>query len=143
MAGARSLLALMLALVLAPLGCGKKNTAPGRAHVDGTPHTDKVAAEWKEAGLQTQLAPTEPTPYGAAYCEEGHVEGVDAVVCEYHDDAAVEWGKKMIGERWSRQQMHTGVTAQSRRTVVMLVDRDRRDPNGKTISRAVKVFKKL
>jgi hypothetical protein len=140
----------MIALVLVTgAGC-KKNAAsalraaPPTAHVPGTPHTDEVLAAWHNAGLETkEFAPIQPAPSGAAYCEHGMVGGVDAVVCEYASDEALTQGLQQVKEGWARVDAHTGVILQTKRTTMAVVDRERREPSGKTISQMVKVFRKL
>ena len=131
-------------------GCGKSKdgaSAPGAAgasHVSGTPHTDDVVDAWKSAGLKPEgFALVQPIPYGASYCEEGRVQGVDALVCEFAQDAALDSGQRLLKEEWARQGVHTGVVLHSKRTMMAVVDRGLHDPNGKTIKELVQAFRKL
>src|SRR5262249_58184723 len=56
----------------------------GAQHVDGTPHADAAIRAWQGAGLSPEgFAAITPVPYGASYCEQGHVQTIDALVCEY------------------------------------------------------------
>jgi hypothetical protein len=136
-------------------GCGKKSSGgapaggpagsqPPASHVSGTPHTDDVVDAWRSAGLRPEgFAPLQPVPYGAAFCEEGRVQGVDTLVCEYADDGTLGRGQQLLKDEWGREGVHTGVTLTSKRTMVAIVDRGRHDPNGKTINQLVKAFRKL
>jgi hypothetical protein len=135
-------------------GCGKKSGAPAggpagsqpvaASHVSGTPHTDDVVDAWRSAGLRPEgFAPLQPIPYGAAFCEEGRVQGIDTLVCEYADDGTLGRGQQLLKDEWGREGVHTGVTLTTKRTLLAIVDRGRHDPNGKTISQLVKAFRKL
>jgi len=149
------------ALVLAPVvvglalggaACGKKTAgasgttgAPAPpAHADGTTHTDAVLDAWKSAGLKPEgFGPVVPPPYVATYCERGTVSGVDATLCEYADDAAVDRGQQQIRDEWARTGVHAGVVLRGKRTVLSAVDHELRDPNGKTINQLIQAFRKL
>jgi hypothetical protein len=139
--------ALILIVALAPLACGKGKTDGGgaqAAHASGTPQTGDVLEAWKGAGLSpARFAAVQPPPYAAMYCERGDVGGVDTLVCEYGDDAALDRGKKQLEDEWSRAGVHTGVTVRTKRTLLSAVDRERHDPNGKTINQLVQAFRKL
>jgi len=137
----------ILLLAALPLGaCGKKASggASAAAHVSGTPQTDAVLDAWKSAGLTPgPFAPVQPAPYAASYCERGDVNGVETLVCEYADDSALDRGQQQLKEEWARANVHTGVTVRTKRTLLSAVDRERRDPNGKTINQLVQAFRKL
>jgi hypothetical protein len=128
-------------------GCGKSKDKGGAAHsshVSGTPHTDAVVDAWKSAGLTPEgFALIEPPPYGASYCEQGRIQGVDALLCEYGDDASLERGQKQIRDEWARAGVKTGVALRTKHTLMAVVDRERRDPNGKIINQMVSAFRKL
>ena len=141
---------VVVAVALAAAGCGKSkgSGAPGAppapSHVSGTPHTGDVVDAWKSAGLNPEgFAMVQPIPFGAAYCEEGRVQGVDALVCEYSDDGTLDRGQKLVKDEWNREGVHTGVALRTKRTLMAVVDRGRHDPNGKTISQLVAAFRKL
>ncbi|HVV17583.1 MAG TPA: hypothetical protein VHH90_10295 [Polyangia bacterium] len=151
-----------LALMSGLLGCHKA-AAPGnpgasappdslvvaaapapRGHVEGTPHTDAVQNAWREAGLAPEgFAPLQPVPYGAATCEEGRVQGLDTVVCEFRDQDSLAKGQSSLLEQWGREGGHTGVAYHQKLTVVGVVDRARHDPNGKVIHQVIDSFRKL
>jgi len=134
-----------VALAFGPAGCSKgAGGAAAPAHVDGTPHTDAVLDAWKSAGLKPEgFAPVAPPPFAATYCERGTVAGVDTTVCEYADDGAVDRGQQQVRDEWARTGVHTGVVLRDKRTILSAVDRDLRDPNGKTINQLVQAFRKL
>jgi hypothetical protein len=140
---------LVVTLACAGAACGKKSggaaggpAAP--AHADGTTHTDAVLDAWKSAGLKPEgFAPLTPTPYVATYCERGTVSGVDATLCEYADDGALDRGQQQIKDEWRRTGVHTGVVLRGKRTLLSAVDHELRDPNGKTINQLIQTFRKL
>jgi len=142
---------------LAAAGCGKKAAAPGvggepgapapaaaAQHVDGTPHTDAAIRAWQGAGLNPEaFAPITPVPFGAVTCEQGRVQTVDAVVCEYRDQDSLTRGKSQLLEQWGREGVNTGIAFQTKLTLLGVLDRGRRDPNGKIASQVVDAFRKL
>ena len=118
--------------------------APTAAHVDGTPHTDAVENAWRGAGLAPEgFVPLRPVPYGASYCEEGLVQSIDTLVCEYRDSDALGRGQAELLDQWGRQGGHTGVAFHSKRTMIGVIDRARHDPNGKVIHQVIDTFRKL
>jgi hypothetical protein len=118
--------------------------AAAPTHVDGTPHTDAVESAWRSAGLPPEgFAALQPIPYGASICEQGRLQGVDATVCEFSAPDALTKGEAALIAQWGREGGHTGVTFKSKLTLVGLVDRGRADPNGKTIHKAIDIFRKL
>jgi hypothetical protein len=133
--------------VLAALAACSKTKAPKLPppnHVPGTPHTDEVLATWRNAGLEAkEFAFAPPPPNTATYCERGRVGGVDTTVCEYGDDASLERGVAAVKQEWARLDVHTGVVLRAKRTTMVAVDRERREPSGKTISHMAKLFGKL
>ena len=142
----RTLPALALTLLLATLpACRKDKTATApSAHVPGTPHTDEVLNAWRTAGLAPEgFAFAPPPPNTATYCERGMVRGVDTTVCEYADDQALDRGVQQVRDGWNRMDVHTGVVLRAKRTTMVVADRERREPSGKTISQMTKIFGKL
>ncbi|HVZ74731.1 MAG TPA: hypothetical protein VHJ20_20250 [Polyangia bacterium] len=134
------------ALALTVGACSKKagDGAPGAAHATGTPQTIAVLDAWRSAGLTPEgFTPVSPPPFVATYCERGTVSGVEALVCEYADDGALDRGQQQIKDEHERTGVHTGVTLRTKRTLLSLVDREQRDPNGKTINQLVQAFRKL
>jgi len=140
-------LALMMLLALPALpGCHKDRapTTAAASHVQGTPHTDQVLGAWRNAGLPPDgFAPVQPSPMGAAYCEHGLIHGVDTTVCEYASDDTLKRGTQHVKDEWARVDVHTGVILSAKRTTMVAIDRERREPSGKTIAQMAKVFSKL
>jgi hypothetical protein len=128
-------------------GPGAAPAAPAPAptqHVDGTAHTDTVENAWRAAGLAPEgFAPLQPVPYGASYCEQGRVQTIDTLVCEFHDQDTLGKGQAALLEQWGREGGHTGVAFHAKLTVVGVVDRARHDPNGKVIHQVIDTFRKL
>ena len=138
---------LFIAALAALPACRKNKSAvasASAAHVQGTPHTDEVLNAWRAAGLAPEgFVAMQPPPNSAAYCEHGKVHGVDTLVCEYASEEALASGTRQVKEGWVRVDAHTGVVLRAKRTLMVVVDRERREPSGKTISQMAKVFGKL
>lgn len=153
----RFAVALAALAVAASASCGKKEgaapaggssaaapAAPAAQHVDGTPHADAAIKAWQVAGLGPEgFASITPVPFGAVYCEQGRVQAVDALVCEYRDQDSLAHGKTQLLEQWGREGVNTGVAFQTKTTLLGVLDRGRRDPNGKVVSQVVDTFRKL
>jgi hypothetical protein len=147
-------LALTGTLAGADLACSKRGEAPpgtsaaggeaAPAHVAGTPHTGDVIDAIKSAQLRPEgFAQLQPIPFGASYCEQGRVEGIDTLVCEFPDIASLTQGKGLVQEQWGREGVQTGVATSAKQTLLGVADRGHHDPNGKTISRILAAFKTL
>ena len=152
------ILLLLLLLVLGlglGLACSKgKGTVPGATagagatapgHVAGTPPTSKVIeAITRGSGLRAEgFTPLQPVPFGAGYCEQGRIEAIDTLVCEFSDDATLARGKTLVQEQWGRDGVQTGVATATQRTLLGIADRGHHDPNGKTISQILAAFRKI
>jgi hypothetical protein len=126
-------------------GGGPNAAAPAAVqHVDGTPHADGAIKAWQGAGLNPEgFTPITPVPYGAVYCEQGRVQTIDALVCEYRDQDSLSRGKTQLMEQWGREGVNTGIAFQTKLTLLGVLDRGRRDPNGKVASQVVDAFRKL
>ena len=99
---------------------------------------------WQGAGLSPEgFSTITPVPYGAAYCEQGRVQTVDALVCEYHDQDSLSRGKSAMLDQWGKEGVNTGVAFQTKLTLLGVLDRARRDPNGKVTSQVIDAFRKL
>jgi hypothetical protein len=145
MSPARILLAIVICgAAAASCGKNKGGGAPASAHVEGTPHTDAVLEAWSGAGLAPQgFAAVQPVPYAATYCERGIVSGVETLVCEYADDGAITRGQQQLKDEWAKAGVQTAVAVRTKRTLLAAVDRERHDPNGKTINQLIQTFRKL
>jgi hypothetical protein len=135
---------VVVATLGAAAGCGKGKSEAPNLHAQGTPNTNAVLDAWSSAGLQPQsFAAVAPPPYGAKYCERGTVSGVDTLVCEYENDDAIAKGQQALRDEWSKAGVQTAVAVRTKRTLLSAVDRERRDPNGKTINQLIQTFRKM
>ncbi len=131
--------ALACALALAASGCGddgEARAAGGRAHLPVG--VDGVLGQWRGAGLTVSaFDPADGARYGGGDCKAGTVNGVDAVVCLQPTDeaaaAAVESARAAVG-------LTDGLAAAQGRLVLVLADRRKADPQGRTINQASKLF---
>lgn len=131
----RKILVCMIALA----ACGKaddkkpddKAAAPAASPRDG------VVAAWKAAQLVPTLAPA--TVAFGKDCQSGTLDGLDLVVCNYAspaeakaaEDPALAW----IGGVTGSAQAHGSA-------LIVIADRKKADPSGKTINRLMKLAPK-
>ena len=116
-----------------------------RAHVTGTPSTDDVAKAFTQAGLDAEGLAKLPTPdaWSAEYCVDGEVAGLSVVSCEYQNDADLVVGEKKARTDWNAANVETGVVVHVGRTMLVISDRAKKDPSGKTIARMLTAFRGL
>ena len=125
-------------------GATSPTASAGPAPLPGTPHSDKVIESLQGAGLRADgFAVLQPTPLGAGYCQQGRIQGIDTLVCEFSDEGGLDRGQKLLQEQWDREGVQTGVTTTSRHTLLGVADRGHHDPNGKTISQILAIFRKI
>ena len=124
---------MRLALVLLMLGaCSKK---PGEVRLK------EVNDSLQSAGFKLDsFQPADPGKFSAQKCVQGLLDGVDAIVCEYGSNDAVALGKK-AGEDWVAQAA-TGAVLTNGKTLLVVADRSRADPNGKTIHKITQAYSK-
>jgi hypothetical protein len=129
------LLMTVLALaVLGPLGCSKAGDGDKPSGGSAGPR-DAVVAAWKDAKLTVSAL----TPASVAFakdCQGGTVEGLDVMLCNFASateaKAAEDQGLSWIGPATGASHAHGAV-------LVVLADRRKVDPSGRTINRLMKL----
>jgi hypothetical protein len=117
--------AIPLVFALAVAACSGKSQP-------GTAGLEQVNESFNAAGLKLDpFVPTDAGRFSATRCLSGRIEGVDAILCEYGSAEAAQLGKKS-GELWIGEAV-TGTALLRDRTMLVLADRSRADPNGKSI----------
>ncbi len=99
---------------------------------------DNIVAAWQEAGLETtEFKPMAGAGIAAGTCFAGQVAKLDTVLCRYADPAAAKAAKPAgltyIGET-------TGLSEAKGVHLLVIADRNKDDPAGKTINKAAKAF---
>ena len=97
-----------------------------------------VVAAWKKEGLQTtEMQKIEDKQLGGS-CRAGLVGGLEVTLCEYADEsaakAAEEKGLALIGEA-------TGASLAEGKWLLVVADRRRLDPDGKTLNQITRAFR--
>jgi hypothetical protein len=136
--GARWILGLgVLAAALAPAGCR-------RSHVAGTISTDAALQAFTDIGYDgSGVKRTEPGPWGAGYCSQGTISGLDVLACEFETDDALTKAESRVHEGWNGDNVDTGVVVHNGRTMLSLADRHGADASGRTIVRLLGAFREL
>ena len=121
------------ALVVALAACGGGGAKPPSSD-------DALIATWRSAKLEVSaLTAIDGKPYAAKDCRGGTVSGVDVVVCSYGSgedaQAAQELGLATIGDA-------TGAALAEGARLLVVVDRRKADPTGRTIDAITAAFRK-
>jgi len=123
-----SLLAAAAALLCA---CGNDKAAPATSAA--------VIKAWKAAGLTiSSLSSAQLPALAAAECQSGTINAVDIVLCSYPDEAAATAaqpkGFALVGAA-------TGTAIAQKTLLLVVTDRRKVDPSGRTIDRVTKIFR--
>lgn len=129
----RAMLIPFLLLAACDKGDGKANASPPPTGASA------VVAKWRDAGLQvTALDPADGDQYGGGSCQSGQVNNVDIVLCTYASDeaasAAESVGLASVG-------LATGAALVSGKLMLVIADRRKSDPEGRTINQATRLFR--
>ena len=99
---------------------------------------DAIVDAWKDA----KLTPSALTPAQVAFgkdCQSGTVDGLDVLLCDYPSPAeakaAEDQGLTWVGQATGASQAHGA-------TLVVIADRKKTDPSGRTINRMLKLAPK-
>lgn len=121
--------AILVALLVA--ACGKGGSTDGAI--------GDVFAAWQKAGLETSsFAPVDGKALGDGSCQAGTVRGVATTICEYKGAADA---KRAESAGLSQVRDTTGLALAEGKMLLVLADRDRKDPNGKTMNEIAKTFR--
>jgi hypothetical protein len=119
---------LVAALALAACGKGGDTAKPGGPR-------EAVLAAWKA----DKLTPSAMTPAKVAFgvdCQSGTIENLDVLLCSFASPAeakaAEDQGLTWIGSVTGASQAHGAA-------LIVLADRKKADPNGRTINRLMKL----
>ena len=127
----------LLAAALAPAACH-------RSHVSGTVSTEAVAQAFTDVGYDAAaMKRVDPEPWGAGYCAEGTVAGLDVVSCEFEADEALAKAEQKIRDDWNAKNVDTGVVTHNARTLLSVSDQHKVDPSGRIIVRLLGAFREL
>ena len=125
--------ALAVASALAALGACDKDPAKGGGS------DDAMVAAWRKAGLEVSaLTTVDAKPFSAQACRGGTVSGVDVVLCAYDSgedaSAAEDLGLATLGDA-------TGAALARGARLLVVVDRRKTDPSGRTIDAIIRAFR--
>lgn len=101
-------------------------------------NAEAVFGAWTKAGLEvSEHAPLEKHDLGDARCVSGQVAKVETVVCTY---ASAEAATKARDAGLQRVGQHTGASLARGTLLLIVTDRGKADPDGKTINVLTKTF---
>jgi hypothetical protein len=126
---------LVVAALLLLAACSKEEKQSPAAS-GGAP---AVVDAWKKAGLTVGTMDTvDGAKYGGGECKAGQVSGVDTVLCTYPTAEAAKTaeaaGLEAVGEA-------TGSAIAQGKVLLVVADRRKADPEGRTINQMTKLFR--
>lgn len=127
-------LSLMSLALVAALGCGEKEAAPGKPTEGGA----DLSAVVERVGDASAFETTAAKPYAALSCVRGLVEELDVLVCHYPDVGSADAATKSLNEFVAGAL--TGIVRKSGSDLIAIADRKEVDPKGERISRIAKAF---
>lgn len=133
---ARGALWLSLGVLAAGAGSGCR-----KAHVPGTPSNEAILDAFRDASLNVDaMKSAEADTWGADNCVAGSVSGLDVVVCEFATEQALTKSEGEAIRDWNVVNVDTGVVEHNGRTMLLIVDRSKKDFNGRAIARMLGAF---
>jgi hypothetical protein len=126
----RTILLVIAALALA--ACSKSGDK------SATPR-DKVLDAWKAEKLEPSAMAAAQVAFGKD-CQSGSVESIEVLLCNFASPAEAKAAED-AGLAWVGQA--TGASQARGAGLVVLADRKKSDPNGRTINRLLKLAPKL
>ena len=122
----RTILVVIVALALAACSkSGDKSASP----------RDKVLDAWKGEKLEPSAMTAAQVAFGKD-CQGGSVEGIDVLVCNFASPAEAKAAED-AGLAWVGPA--TGASQARGAALIVLADRKKSDPNGRTINRLLKL----
>ncbi len=126
--------ALAVAGARALLGACDKDAAKAGGTSD-----DAMVGAWRKAGLEVSaLTTVDAKAFSAQACRGGTVSGVDVVLCAYDSgedaSAAEDLGLATLGDA-------TGAAIARGARLLVVVDRRKTDPSGRTIDAIIRAFR--
>ncbi len=101
---------------------------------------DTAVAAWRKAGLEVSaLTDVDAKPYSAQGCKGGTVSGVDVILCRYDTG---EDAKAAEDPALATLSGVTGAALANGSRLLVVADRRKADPTGRTIDIVTKTFRK-
>jgi len=101
---------------------------------------NEALVKLEAAGVQAEGLAQANGMIAGAECQQGKIDGIDAALCQFKDEAAAKGGEQ-TGLGWVGEA-HAGAAVSSGRALLVLADRDQSDPTGKRIDEITKAFQK-
>jgi hypothetical protein len=124
-------------IIVVALGGGCKDDAAALA-AGGQGARDVLIAAWKREGLEVAGMSPKEVSFGKD-CQGGTVKGIDILICTYptpaEAKAAEEAGLALVGAA-------TGLSEAKGAVLIVAADRNKADPNGRTLNLLTKLAPK-
>ncbi len=127
---------LLVVILLASRGCGDKKEKKGPGEAASS--VADLEEGWKNAGLSPGgFAPIDGQSLGNGQCSAGAVNGLDVTVCGY---ASPELATASRGAGLAQVGSATGAAVIAGQRMLVVADRKKADPAGRSIDKLIKVF---
>jgi hypothetical protein len=136
----RSLLAVatLFAATVALSGCKKEGDSGSGSSGAASAAIEKVVASWKAAGLDpSTFTKVDAADFGGGECESGKVSGIETTLC-YHPTA--DKAKSVRAQAVKKVGSNTGYALVNGELVLVVADRGKSDPSGRTMNKMARAF---
>jgi hypothetical protein len=119
----------ILVAALLAAACGKSDSEAAAS----------VISAWERAGLApSKFVEVDGNAFGGGKCRGGAVSGIAATLCEYPDAEAARRAEKTGVAQISDA---TGLALAQGKLLLVVADRERKDPSGKSINQIARAFR--
>ena len=115
--------------------------ASGCEDASSSGQTDDIVNAWKQSGLMPSVfSSLDDENLKPGKCQQGKVDGVSVVLCEYADAAAAHAAHKAGLDRVGE---NTGLALAGSKYLLIASDPDRADPSGRKINAIAEAFREI
>jgi hypothetical protein len=115
--------------------------ASGCEDASSSGHTDEIVNAWKQSGLMPSVfSSLDDETLKPGKCQQGKVDGVTVVLCEYADATAAHAAHKVGLDRVGE---NTGLSLAGSKYLLVVSDTDKADPSGRKINAIAEAFREV
>jgi hypothetical protein len=119
-----------VAVIAAISGCNKEGSVSAAA--------EKFVGAWKAAGLEPgTFSKVDSADFGGGDCQSGKVSGLDITLCQH---ASADKARSVQAQALKQVGNNTGYALVNGELVLVVADRGKTDPSGRTMNKVARAF---